>query len=50
MAAEELQAWSWEASGWLSRSCFVYFSYVFSALLMICWELDDEATVDIRAD
>ena len=46
MAAEELQVWSREASGWLSRSCFVHFSYVFTALLMICWKLDDEATVE----
>jgi hypothetical protein len=46
MVAEVLQTWSREASGWLSRSCFVHFSYVFSALLMIRWELDDGAAVE----
>ena len=46
MAAGELQAWSWGASGWLSRSCFVDFSYAFSALFRISWTLDDEVEVD----
>ena len=45
MAAGESQTWSSEASGWVSRSCFVHFSYAFSALLMICWKLEDEAAV-----
>ena len=43
MSVEESQAWSWEASGWASRSIFVRFLYSFSALLIIDWELDDDA-------
>ena len=43
MAVGESQAWSWEASGWASRSCFVRLLYASSALLMISWKLDDEA-------
>jgi hypothetical protein len=42
MSPGELQAWSCEASGWASKSCFVRFSYAFSALLIISWKLDDE--------
>jgi hypothetical protein len=45
MSLEESQAWSWEASGWTSRSFFVRFWYALSALLMIGWNLDDEATM-----
>ena len=43
MSLEESQAWSCEASGWTSRSFFVRFLYTFSAILIIDWELDDEA-------
>ena len=43
MSLEESLAWSWEASGWASRSIFVRFLYSFSALLIIDWELDDDA-------
>jgi hypothetical protein len=43
MAVGESQTWSWEASGWASRSCFVRFSYSFSALVMTSWKFDDEA-------
>ena len=43
MSLEESQAWNWEASGWASISFFVRFLYTFSALLIIDWELDDEA-------
>ena len=53
MAVGESQAWSWEASGWASRSCFVRFSYSFSALLMTSWKFDDEVVRlerDIRAE
>ena len=46
MATGELQAWSWEASGWVSRSYFVDFSYAFNALFNISWGMDDEAAVD----
>ena len=45
MVAEESQTWSSEASGWVSRSCFVHFSYAFSALL-INWKFDVEAAVE----
>ena len=45
MATGESQSWSSEASGWVSRSCFVHFSYAFSAILMVDWKLEDEAAV-----
>ena len=45
MAAGESETWSSEASGWVSRSCFVHFSYAFSALPMFGWKFDDEAAV-----
>jgi hypothetical protein len=46
MAAGELQTRSSEVSGWVSRSCFVHFSYAFSALPMFDWKFDDEAAVE----
>ena len=45
MAAGESQTWSSEASGWVSRSCFVHFSYAFSALPIVSWKSWDEAAV-----
>ena len=44
MAAGELQTRS--SSEWVSRSCFVHFSYAFSALPMVEFKLDDEAAVE----
>ena len=46
MAAGESQTWSSEVSGWLSRSILVRFLYSFSALLMTCWKLVEEAAVE----
>ena len=45
MAAGESQAWSWEASGWASRSFLVCFLYDSKAFSMMSWKLDDEAAV-----
>jgi hypothetical protein len=45
MAAGESQAWSWDASGWASKSFLVCFSYAFRALLKISWKLFDEEAV-----
>jgi hypothetical protein len=42
MALGELQDSSWAASGCASRSFFVRLLYLFRALLMIGWKLDDE--------
>ena len=50
MAVGESQAWSWEASGWASRSFFVCCSYAFSASLMISWKLDDMESVKLERD
>ena len=46
MALEELQDWSWMASGCASRSLFVRFLYSSKALLMISWKLEDDARDD----
>ena len=43
MSLEESQAWSWEESGWVSRSVPVRFLYTFSALLNLDWKSDDKA-------
>ena len=45
MAVGESHAWIWEASGWVSRSCFVHFSYAFNALLITTWKLTEEVAV-----
>ena len=45
MSAGELQAWSWEARGWNSKSFLVRFLYDSSALLIIDWKLEDNAAV-----
>ena len=42
MALGVLQDWSLTARGCASRSFFVRLSYVFKALLMINWKLEDE--------
>jgi hypothetical protein len=43
MSLGVLQSWSWEVSGWLSRSFFVRLLYAFNALSKISWKLDDGA-------
>ena len=48
MAVGESQTWSWEASGWVSRSFFVCCSYAFRASLMISWKLDDIEVVKLK--
>ena len=42
MALGESQDWSWAASGCARRSFFVRFLYLFKALLIISWKLEDE--------
>jgi hypothetical protein len=42
MSLEESQAWSWEESGWVSRSVPVRFLYTFIASLKIDWKSDDK--------
>ena len=45
MSLGEVQASSWAASGWESRSFLVRFLYTSSALSIISWELHGEAVV-----
>jgi hypothetical protein len=45
MAPGESQDWSWVASGCSRRSFFVRFLYVFRALSIISWKLEDEVVV-----
>ena len=45
MSLGELQARSWMASEWASRSILVSFLYASNALLVIVWELYGEAAV-----
>jgi hypothetical protein len=42
MSPGEWQVWSWAASGCSRRSLFVRSLYVFKALLIISWKLEDE--------
>ena len=45
MALGESQDWSWAASGCSRRSFFVRCLYLFKALLIISWKLDEDEEV-----